>query len=173
MPFAVNVAEDACPLAPVVAPLVAFPPNEPPAPLAGAANVTATPETGLPPESFSTAMNGLPNAVLTCALCPLPLTTVMLPGAPVAFVNENVAVDPTPAALAVTLYVPAVPFAVNAGETAWPLALVVTVADAPNVALAPDPGDVNVTLTPETGLPPASLTTAIRVFANAVLICAV
>jgi hypothetical protein len=45
--------------------------------------------------------------------------------------------------------------------------------DAPNVALAPVAGAVNVTLTPATGLPPESLTTAISVLANAVLICAV
>lgn len=89
------------------------------------------------------------------------------------FVSENVAVLARPAALAVTRYVPAVPLAVRIGETACPFVPVVTVAEAPNVALAPEPGAAKVTLTPDTGLPPESFTTAISVLEKAVLICAV
>src|SRR5579871_4755791 len=49
------------------------------------------------------------------------------------FVSEKPAVVETPAALATTLYVPAIAFAVNAGDVAWPVWSVVTDAafDAP------------------------------------------
>lgn len=66
--LAVKAGDVACPLAPVVAVAVGCDANEPPGPLAGAVNVTVTPETGLPPESFTTATNGLANAPLICAL---------------------------------------------------------------------------------------------------------
>jgi hypothetical protein len=77
--------------------------------------------------------------------------------------------------LAVTLYPPAVALAVNAGAVAIPLLLViaVAVADDPNNALAPFDGDVNVTVTPLTGFPPASLTVAWSAVVNAALMAAV
>jgi hypothetical protein len=60
--------------------------------------------------------------------------------------------------------------AVNTVEVATPLALVTAVFTPPaNVPLAPVcAGAVNVTVTPETGLLPASFTVACRVEANAV-----
>jgi hypothetical protein len=44
----------------------------PEAPLAGALNVTVTPLTGLPPESFTVATRALAKVVLTVTLCRLP-----------------------------------------------------------------------------------------------------
>ena len=57
------------------------------------------------------------------------------------------------------------------GAVATPLALVVAVAvaDPPNVALAPDAGAVNVTVTPLTGLLFASFTVACSGVVNALL----
>ena len=62
--------------------------------------------------------------------------------------------------------------AVSAEAVAWPLALVTAVADPPKVALAPLDGAVNVTVTPLTGLPPASFTVACSAVAKALLIAA-
>ena len=45
------------------------------APLAGAANVTVTPETGWLVASFTMATSGLVNAVLTTVVCGLPELT--------------------------------------------------------------------------------------------------
>jgi hypothetical protein len=58
--------------------------------------------------------------------------------------------------------------AVNVGAVAIPLLFVVTVVEPPKVPLAPDPGAVNVTLTPLTGLLLASFTVACSPVANAV-----
>jgi hypothetical protein len=49
------------------------------------------------------------------------------------------------------------------------LVIAVPVADPLKLALAPAPGPVNVTTTPETGLPPESLTVATSALGNAVL----
>jgi hypothetical protein len=80
-----------------------------------------------------------------------------------------------PVAAAVTVYgPPAVAFAVNGAE-ATPDAFVATVIVAVlllKMPEAPDPGAVNVTFTPLTGLLPASLTVTASAFANAVLIVA-
>jgi hypothetical protein len=65
-----------------------------------------------------------------------------------------------------------VPFAVNVGAVATPLASVVTVDDTPppvKVPLAPLDGAVNVTLTSGTGLPFASLTVTFRAVRSGVL----
>jgi hypothetical protein len=67
-----------------------------------------------------------------------------------------------------------VPFAVNGAE-ATPDAFVATVMVAVlllNLPDAPDPGAVNVTFTPETGLLPASFTVTPRALAKAVLMVA-
>ena len=62
--------------------------------------------------------------------------------------------------------------AVRVGAVATPLLLVVAVAvnEPLKLALAPEPGAVNVTVTPLTGLFDASRTVACRAVANAVLI---
>jgi hypothetical protein len=94
--------------------------------------------------------------------------------APAVFVSEKLTVV-RPVAAAVTVYgPPAVAFAVNAAE-ATPEAFVATTIVAVlllNLPEAPDPGAVNVTFTPETGLLPASFTVTARAFAKAVLMVA-
>ena len=61
------------------------------APLAGAANVTVAPLTGLLEASFTVTCSCVPNAVLTVALCGVPAVAVMLAGAPDKFVSEKFA----------------------------------------------------------------------------------
>jgi hypothetical protein len=56
------------------------------APLAGAANVTVAPDTGVPAASFTRACKALPNAVPTAVDCGVPPTAEMRAD---AFVNEN------------------------------------------------------------------------------------
>jgi hypothetical protein len=92
-----------------------------------------------------------------------------------ALVRLKVAEPGTAAALATTAYVPVCPFAVNAGAVATPLALVTAVAapDPAKEAPAPLAGTVNVTVTPPTGLLPASFTVACNAVANAVFMVAV
>jgi hypothetical protein len=81
----------------------------------------------------------------------------------------------SPVAIAVTGYgPPAVAFAVK-GADATPDAFVATMIVAVlllNTPEAPDPGAVNVTFTPVTGLPPLSFTVTAKGFAKAVLIVA-
>jgi hypothetical protein len=100
--FAVNAGDVATPWAFVRA--VSTPPaNVPLAPVPGAANVTVTPLTALPPASLTVATSGAANAVLTAALCDDPLVTAIDAGAPGLFVSEKFAVAVTPATLAVTV----------------------------------------------------------------------
>src|SRR5215472_6308295 len=171
--LAVKVAEVATPLAFVVA-VFTPPANVPLAPDAGGVNVTTTPLTGLPPLSVTVATNGAANAVLIVALWPEPLVALTFAAAPAVFVSEKFTVV-RPVAAAVTVYgPPAVAFAVNGAE-ATPDAFVATVIVAVlllKVPDAPDPGAVNVTFTPLTGLPPLSFTVTASALANAVLIVA-
>src|SRR5581483_3468639 len=91
-PLAVMAAEVATPDAFVVAVLT------PPAKVtlapvgAGAVNVTVAFGTGLPPASVTVATSALANAVLTCALCPLPLVATIFAAAPTVLVSEKLAV---------------------------------------------------------------------------------
>jgi hypothetical protein len=91
------------------------------------------------------------------------------------FVRLKSANVETPGAEAVTVYgPPTVALAVNVGEVAMPLELVVAVAVVPppeKVPLAPLPGAVKVTTTPFVPVPPV-VTVATRGAANAVLITA-
>ena len=87
------------------------------------------------------------------------------------FVKLKLAGPVAPVAVAVTVYEPTVPLAVNVGDVATPLLLVVacTVVDPPvNVPLAPMVGAVNVTTTPLVGFP-FVVTVALRGEANEVL----
>jgi hypothetical protein len=147
----------------------------PDAPDPGAVNVTFTPGTGLFPASVTVATKGAPNAVLIAVLCPEPLVTTTFAAGPTLFVSEKFAGVATPATAAVTVYgPPAVAFAVNEAA-ATPDAFVATVIVAVLLLKtpdAPDPGAVNVTFTPATGLLPASRTVACKAVANAVLIAA-
>ena len=134
--------------------------NFPLAPLPGAVNVTLTPGTELFPASFTVTARALPKGVLVPAVCGVvPAFAVMLLGIPTVLVNEKLTVV-SPEDAAVTMYGPVVPLAVN-GADAMPDAFVATeiaVDELLNVPLAPLPGAVNVTSTPDTGLLPASFT---------------
>jgi len=173
--FAVNEA-DATPDAFVATVIVAvLLLNIPEAPEPGAVNVTFTPGTGLLPASFTVTANALANAVLTVADCGVvPAFAVIVVGAPTVFVNEKFTVV-RPAAAAVTVYgPPAVAFAVN-GADAIPDAFVATMIVAVallNLPDAPEPGAVNVTFTPGTGLLPASFTVTASGFVKAALMAA-
>jgi thiamine transporter ThiT len=173
--FAVNGAE-ATPEAFVATVIVAvLLLNLPEAPEPGAVNVTFTPDTGLLPASFTVTASGLAKAVFMVADCGVvPAFAVMEAAAPALLVSEKFTVV-KPVAAAVTVYgPPAVPFAVNGAE-ATPEAFVATVMVAVlllNLPEAPEPGAVNVTFTPATGLLPASVTVTARALAKAVLIAA-
>jgi hypothetical protein len=159
--LAVNVLAVACPSLPVVAVVVAVPlTNVPEAPLPGALKVTLTPGTGLPAESVTCATNAPANALPTVADCPDPDTTATEDGAPAVLLRPKLAVL-APLALALTEEAPATLSAVKALEAACPSLPVVAVAVAEPLANVPDaplPGALNVTLTPETGLPAESFT---------------
>ena len=143
------------PLESVVAVPTFVPPAKVPLALpAGAVKVTSTPLIAIP-LFFRLATRGAAKAVFTVALCGVPLTTVMnsVTG---LFVSAKVAVPETPVAVAVTVYVPVVPLAVNAGAVAMPLEFVITTAVLLPLKLpvAPDNGAVNVTTTPLVATPP-------------------
>jgi hypothetical protein len=169
--FAVNGAEatpDAFVGTVIVAVLLL---NTPDAPDPGAVNVTFTPLTGLLPASFTVTARGLAKAVLTVADCGVvPAFAVIVVAVPAVFVSEKFTVV-RPVAAAVTVYgPPAAAFAVN-GADATPDAFVATTIVAVlllNTPEAPDPGAVNVTFTPETGLLPASFTVTASALAKAV-----
>ena len=101
MAFAVRTADEATPLALVIA-VVAPPARVALAPVPGAVNVTVTPLTGLPPASFTVACNGFAKAAPSSVLCELPAVAVMLAGAPAVFVSAKLAGVATPATAAVT-----------------------------------------------------------------------
>jgi hypothetical protein len=175
VPFAVNEA-DAIP-EPFVATVIVVDAllNRPLAPAPGAVNVTFTPLTGLFPASRTVTDSAVPNAVEIAADCGVvPAFAVIEDAAPAVFVKAKFTAVSAPD-VADTLYGPPdVPFAVNGAE-AMPDAFVATVMVAVallNVPLAPEPGAVNVTFTPLTGLLPASLIVTERAVAKAVLIAA-
>src|SRR4051812_2077501 len=85
-------------------------------PLPGAENVTLTPETGLF-EFVTVAWSIVANAVFTVVFWLLPAVTVTVAAAGGLFVKLKLAGVATPATLAVTVYDPAVPFAVNGAAT--------------------------------------------------------
>jgi hypothetical protein len=102
--LAVNVVAVAMPEEFVVAVVVVVPfANVPLAPALGAVKVTLTPETGLPPLSFTVACKAVANAVLIVALCGVPAVAVMLAAAPAVLVSEKLAVGVTPTAAALTV----------------------------------------------------------------------
>lgn len=143
----------------------------PDAPVAGAVNVTDTPESGLFEASLIVTASAFAKAVATVAACGVvPAFAVMEAAAPAVFVSEKFTVV-RPADVAVTVYAPpAVEFAVN-GADAMPEEFVATVMVAVLLLKIPDapvPGAVNVTLTPEIGLLAASFTVTAGALAKAV-----
>src|SRR3977135_1289239 len=97
------------------------------------------------------------------------VTVVATPATPM-LVRGEATPTATPGAVAVRLYDPAVPFAVRVGAVAIPFTSVTAVFVPPrNAPDAPEPGTVNVTVVPLTGLPNASVTRACGDVGNAVL----
>src|SRR5947207_2167653 len=159
---------------PLVVAVFTPPAKLPLGPVPGAVNVTVTLATGLPPASFTVATSGAANAVLIVALCGVPHLTIILLTAPHAFITYDVAGLATPATLAAPVFGPPAPLL---AFTLFPYTTlfrsVVAVFTPPaKLPLAPVPGALNVTVTPATGLPPASFTVATSGAANAVLIVA-
>ncbi len=103
MALAVNAADVATPEELVVA--VFTPPAKvPEAPLLGAVNITDIPLTPLPPEFFTVTTSAPVNAVLTAALCGVPLVAAMEAGPlPAWLVSLKRAVCDTPDTFAVTV----------------------------------------------------------------------
>ena len=164
---------DAMPDAFVVTVIVAvLLPNTPEAPEPGAVKVTFTPGTGLLPASFTVTANRFVKAELMVADCGVvPAFDVIELGAPTVLVRAKLT-EVSPVDEAITLYgPPAIEFAAN-GADATPAAFVATVIVAVlllNTPEAPEPGAVNVTFTPETGLLPASFTVTASAVGKAVL----
>ena len=130
-----------------------------------AVNVTDVPlTTGLPPESVTVATIE-PKAVLMAALRLVGAVSVIKAGGPEMFVKENGVARVAEPEFTATVKVPLVVFAVKAAVVvATPDALVVAVLAPPaNVAVAPlTVAGVNVTVAPDTGLFPASVTVTER-----------
>jgi hypothetical protein len=140
------------------------------APEVGAAKVTETPLTGLPP-FVTVATNGMANAVPIAVLWPPPLVAVSV-AAPSVLVSGKLNGVKVPDVTA-TLYAPTAKFAVKVFDVAWPFAPVtsvsmVDVGAVANVELAPEAGAAKITVTPLTGLLLASVTVATNGLANAV-----
>jgi hypothetical protein len=130
-------------------------------PPAVSVNVTETPETGLPPASVTRTEGGALTAVPTVADCEtaeLAAIVVAVPVVPEAVKVTGLPERPVAAAVSVLLLVPAVGPRVQLVSVATPEALVLTTAGLAGTVLPPPAVTVNVTETPETGLPPASVT---------------
>ena len=147
----------------------------PEGPLPGAVKVTLIPGNGLLPASLTVTAGAIAKAALIAAFCGVvPAFADIDAGAPTVLVSEKLTVA-RPVEDAVTAYgPPTVLFAVK-GTEAVPdasVAAVMAVVLLPKPPDAPLPGAVKVTLTPDTGLFPASLIVTERAFAKDVLIAA-
>jgi hypothetical protein len=101
---AVKVGEVATPEALVcTVATVPLPAKVPLAPVAGAVNVTLTPEIGLLFASVTVATNALRKAWPTCALWPPPDVAVIVAGEPAVFVKLNEAEPDSPFTDALTV----------------------------------------------------------------------
>src|SRR5262249_18646137 len=135
------------------------------APLPGTVNSTVTPPTGLPNSSSTLAFNGK-KALVTGADCLSPANTARLAGAPAVFVKLNSAGSRRPVLALTRDGPPARVLGWKADEVAMPTSLVLTTSVSPPPtkvplgSLGPPLGAVNVTSTPRTGLPLASVTRA-------------
>jgi hypothetical protein len=122
-------------------------------------NVTTTPATGLPPASVTFTLGGALTAVSTTAVCvtdELAAIVVGLPTMPVA--EKTIGLPVSPLDAAEILFAPATAPSVQLVSAAIPLAFVTTVAGLAGLIEPPPPVTVNVTLTPATAVPPASVT---------------
>ena len=130
-------------------------------PLAGpAANVTDTPEIGLPNASVTTTDGGTGTAVPAVAVCPFPAFGPMMAAAAAFTVTVAVCVTTTvPFTVAATVFVPA---AVELKvPVICPLGLVVPAGWVSEIPVAGDAASV--TVAPETGLPLPSFTVTVIV----------
>ena len=91
--MAVNAGAVAIPVVPVMAVVTVDPPKVPPAPLAGAVNVTTTPATGAFAEFITVAVSGVAKAVPTVALCGVPPVALTDIESGAVLVRLNVAPD--------------------------------------------------------------------------------
>ena len=138
------------------------------------ANVTLVPATGFPPASVTVMINGDASEVLIVPLWLFPDVSAIVVADPVVAVAVNVTGLPESVPdVAVTVYEPVLFPSVSVLE-ACPLPFVVVVVVLNTCPAAP--GGVvaiaNVTLTPGTGLLPASVTVTTKGVPSAVLICA-
>ena len=139
---------------------VADPPPE------ATAKVTATPATGLPKVSVTSADGAVETLLSTVALWPSPPLRAIVVAAPAVPVAWNVTL-PTPA-VAESVFAPAVWPSFQLPTVAIPLEFVVAL---PTVTEPPPVAAVNVTPTPATGLPNASETStdgAVETFVSTV-----
>src|SRR5262249_6147476 len=117
----------------------------------GTVNVTVTPEAGFPARSTTLAASGRAKAVDTEVLWVVRPVAIIVPEDGAALVKVNDAVPVTPAALAVTAYVPATLPAI-APMLASPVGSVTALA-ADSRAVAPLAGALKLTMAPLTGCP--------------------
>jgi hypothetical protein len=105
VPFAVNAAEAATPLALLIAvvTLVPLSANVPLAPVDGAVKVTVAPLIRFWPLSTTVTTSGAGNMALMGALCGVPLVAVIATGAPAVLVRLKLASVGTPGTAAVTV----------------------------------------------------------------------
>ena len=161
-----------CPLLPVVA-AVAL--NDCPVAPIGAdaiAKLTVTPEIGLSPASVTLTTNGLERPVLVSDDWLFPDTIAIVVAAPTVAVAVKVTGLPLkPLDVAVTVYIPALSPSLKLVE-ASPLVLVGHVVVPRDCPVAPGGAEAiaKLTVAPDTGLPPASVTVTIRGSERAVLI---
>ena len=100
-----NAGAEAEPLESVVAEAVAeaVDANVPLAPEEGAVNVTVAPSTGFESLSRTVATKGDPNAAPTVAVCPDPLTALIVVTGPAVLVRLKLAGVETPETMAITV----------------------------------------------------------------------
>jgi hypothetical protein len=166
--LACNAGAVALPFAPVVTVAVSPPANVPPGPVAGAEKVTLAPLTAFPFASRTVAVSGTAKVVAMVTLCGVPAVAEIEAAGPAVLVRVNAAEKSS--ADATTWYVPALALAVSDEANTAPAASVTPLVVSPpaKAPLGPVDGAAKVTLTPGTGLPAASLTTAWSVAAKVV-----
>ena len=122
-------------------------------------NVTTTPLTGLPPLSVTLTLGGADTAVCTVVDCVTAEFAAIVVAAPVIPVALNVTGLPANEfAVAVTVFAPAAAPSVQLVSVATPLPFVTTDAGLAGAIAPPPLVSANVTVTPPTALPPASVT---------------
>lgn len=145
--------------------------NTPLAPLAGAVNVTFTPETGLLEGSTMLTPRDAKAVWITALWGVVPGTAAIVFAAPAVLVREKLA-GAKSETFATTVYDPASAFAAKAADATPELLVISAMLDCElgKVPLAPLAGAVKVTLAPATGFPLTSVTVTPKGVPKAVLI---